>query len=194
MAAIAIEVPGIYPFGTLMSLEVAPPRHAVEGLVNEGQNAILAGYFGVGKTMFAGQLTISLATGRSFVGRAVRRRYKVVFMDFETGPGPIQQRLVKQVAAMHLTEEERAALDENWFYVNTLDEKSQFYGWQMDQEGLVKLAKFLKEVGAEVLIADNLGWFVKGELNDPEDVKEFYGILRDLKTEWVHPSGLAGSS
>jgi hypothetical protein len=35
----------------------------------------------------------------------------------------------------------------------------------------------------EVFIADNLGWFVKGELNDPEDVKHFYGVLRDLKTE-----------
>jgi hypothetical protein len=34
-----------------------------------------------------------------------------------------------------------------------------------------------------VLIIDNLGWFVKGELNDPEDVKSFYGVLRDLRTE-----------
>lgn len=184
MAAIAIEIPGIYPFENLMSLEVAPPCHAVEGLINEGQNAIFAGYFGVGKTMFAGQLSICLATGRPFVGRAVRRQYKTVFMDFETGPGAIRQRLARQVEAMHLTEEERAAaLGENWIYVNTLDEKSKFYGWQMDEEGLVKLAKFLNEVGAEVLIADNLGWFVKGELNDPEDVKDFYGVLRDLKTE-----------
>jgi AAA domain len=182
MAAIAIEVPGIYPFESLMSLEVAPPCPAVEGLINEGQNAIFAGYFGVGKTMFAGQLSISLATGRPFVGRAVRRRYKTVFMDFETGPGAIRQRLAKQVEAMHLTEEERAALDENWIYINTLDEKSEFYSWQMDQEGLVKLAKFLNEVGAEVLIADNLGWFVKGELDDPKHVKDFYAILRDLKT------------
>src|SRR5258708_22211211 len=113
MAAIAIEVPGIYPFGTLMSLEVARPCFAVEGLINEGQNAIFAGYFGVGKTMFAGQLSISLATGRPFVGRAVRRQYKTVFMDFETGPGAIQQRLAKQVDAMRLAENESAALDEN---------------------------------------------------------------------------------
>ncbi len=183
MAAITIEVPGIYPFGTLMSLELAPPCFAVEGIINEGQNAIFAGYFGVGKTMFAGQLSISLATGKPFVGRVVRRQYKTVFIDFETGPSAIQQRLAKQVEAMHLTEEERAALDENWIYVNTLDEKSQFYGWQMDEDGLVKLGKFLNEVEAEVLIADNLGWFIKGELNDPEDVKDFYGILRDLKTE-----------
>ncbi|MGO9575894.1 MAG: AAA family ATPase [Terriglobales bacterium] len=114
MAAIAIEVPGIYPFESLMSLDVAPPCHAVEGLVNEGQNAIFAGYFGVGKTMFAGQLSISLATARPFLGRGVRRRYRTVFMDFETGPGAIQQRLAKQVEAMHLNEEERAALAENW--------------------------------------------------------------------------------
>jgi len=166
-----------------MSLDVAPPRYAVEGLISEGQNAIFAGYFGVGKTMFAGQLSICLATGRPFVGRAVRQRYKVVFMDFETGPGAIQQRLTKQVAALQLTEEERALLDENWIYVNTLDEKSEFYSWQMDKEGLVRLAKFLNEVGAEVLVADNLGWFVKGELDDPKHVKDFYANLRDLKTE-----------
>jgi hypothetical protein len=183
MAATATEVQGIYQFESLISLDVAPPNYAVEGLVNEGQNTIFAGYFGVGKTMFAGQLSISLATGQPFLGRGVRRRYRVVFMDFETGPGPIRQRLAKQVEAMHLTAEERAALHENWTYVNTLDEKSQFYGWQMDQDGLVKLAKFLNEVGAEVLIADNLGWFVKGELDDPKHVKDFYAILRDLKTE-----------
>ncbi len=183
MAAIAIEVPGIYPFESLMSLDVAPPCHAVEGLVNEGQNAIFAGYFGVGKTMFAGQLSISLATARPFLGRGVRRRYRTVFMDFETGPGAIQQRLAKQVEAMHLNEEERAALAENWTYVNTLDEKSPFYCWQMDQPGLVKLAKLLNEVRAELLIIDNLGWFVKGELNDPEYVKWFYGALRDLRAE-----------
>ena len=183
MAAIAIEVPGIYPFEILMSLNVTPPCHAVEGLINEGQNTIFAGYFGVGKTMLAGQLSICLATGRPFVGRAVRRRYKVVFMDFETGPGAIQQRLAKQVEAMHLTEEERTALDKNWTYVNTLEEKSEFYGWQMDEAGLAKLAKFLNGVEAEVLIADNLGWFVKGDLDDPKEVKRFYGTLRDLKTE-----------
>jgi hypothetical protein len=183
MAAIAIEVPGIYPFESLMSLDVAPPRHAVEGLINEGQNTIFAGYFGVGKTMFAGQLSLCLATGRPFLGREVRRQYRVVFFDFETGPSAIQQRLAKQVEAMHLTEEERAALAENWTYVNTLDEKSQFYGWQMDDLGLVKLAKFLKERETEVLIGDNLGWIVKGELDDAENVKRFYGALRDLKTE-----------
>jgi hypothetical protein len=181
MAAIAIELPGIYPFESLMSLEVAPPRHAVEGLINEGQNAIFAGYFGVGKTMFAGQLSICLATGRPFLGRTAGRQYKIVFMDFETGPGALRQRLAKQVEAMKLTEQERATLAKNWTYVNTLDEKSEFYSWLLDKDGLVKLAKFLNEKKAEVLIVDNLGWFVKGDLNDSEDVKDFYKALRDLR-------------
>jgi len=174
--------PGIFAFDNLMSLTLSPPIEAVEGLINEGQNAIFAGYFGVGKTMFAGQLSISLAIGREFLGRKVRRPYKVVFIDFETGPTAIRERISKQVEGAKLSPDERERLSSNWIYVNALDEECPFYGLQSDKHGLEKLAAFINEVGGEILIIDNLGWFATGDLSDPQAIKDFYKALRGLRT------------
>ncbi|HEX6505325.1 MAG TPA: hypothetical protein VF011_18930 [Terriglobales bacterium] len=62
-----------------------------------------------------------------------------------------------------------------------LDEHCPFYGLQVNERGIEKLAGFLAENKAEVLIIDNLGWFVPGDLNDPEDIKDFYQSLRNLR-------------
>jgi hypothetical protein len=177
-----VETPGIYSYESLLTLAVSAPQYAVEGLMNEGQTTVFAGYFGVGKTMFAGQLSIAFATGRSFLGRRVHRPYKTIFLDFETGPGAIKERLAKQVEAAHLTDGEKQLLGRNWVYVNAMDETCSLYGLQMNATGFEKLVAFLNQKGAEVLIIDNLGWFSDGELEDAEDVKSLYQSLRDLKT------------
>lgn len=176
-----VELPGIYSFEQLMSLTVPPPTHVVDGLINMGQNAILGGYFGVGKTMLAGQLSIALATGHEFLRREVLKPYKVVFLDFETGPGAIRERIVKQLKTASLTSSERQRFEDNWIYVNAQDEECPLYGLQINKAGLMKLKLFLIEKNAEVLIIDNLGWFADADLNDPEDVKAFYGDLRELR-------------
>jgi hypothetical protein len=177
----AVEKSGIYSFEGLLALPVDAPQYVVEGLINEGQTAVFAGYFGVGKTMFAGQLSIAISTGRGFLGRRVHRPYKTVFLDFETGAGAIKQRMARQVEAAGLTSDERVFLERNWTYVNAMDEDCELFGIQMDDKGFKKLAPFLSAVDAELLIIDNLGWFADGEIEKSEDVKNFYQSLRDLK-------------
>jgi AAA domain len=178
----AVQTPGIYSYEGLLALAVNAPQYAVEGLINEGQTALFAGYFGVGKTMFAGQLSIALATGRGFLGRRVHRPFKTIFLDFETGPGAIKERLARQVEAARLTDEEVQLLGQNWIYVNAMDEACSLYGLQMNATGFEKLADFVNQQQAEVLIIDNLGWFVDGDLQDSEDVRKLYQSLRELKT------------
>jgi AAA domain len=177
----SIEAAGIYQFQDFMNLTLRPPTPAVEGLINEGQNGIFAGYFGVGKTMFASQLSLSLATSRDFLGRMVSRPYKVVFLDYETGPGTIKERISRQQETAGLTDSDREALSKHWIYVNALDELCPFYGLQMDDEGLARLTGFLDDAEAEVLIVDNLGWFIDGDLTDPDDVKKLYQRFRELR-------------
>jgi len=178
----AVETPGIYSYTGLLALAVSAPQYAVEGLINEGQTALFAGYFGVGKTMFAGQLSIALATGRNFLGRRVHRPFKTIFLDFETGPGAIKERLARQVEAARLTDEEKQLLGQNWIYVDGMDETCSLFGLQMDATGAEKLRDFLNQQEAEVLFIDNLGWFVDGDLQDSEDVRSLYHSLRQLKT------------
>jgi AAA domain len=179
---IAVKPTGIYSLGSLLSLDVEAPHYAVEGLINEGQTAVFAGYFGVGKTMFAGQLSIATSTGRDFLGRQIHRPRKTVFIDFETGAGAIKERMERQVEAAQLTDEQRQLLGQNWTYVNALDEDCPLFGFRLDDKNIDQIATFLRAYETEVLIIDNLGWFAHCELQDPEQVMKFYRNLRQLKT------------
>jgi hypothetical protein len=185
MATLAVQLAakptGIYSLETLLSLNVEPPQYAVEGLINEGQTAVFAGYFGVGKTMFAGQLSIATSTGRGFLGRDVHRPYKTVFIDFETGPGAIKERMERQLEAARLSDSERELVDQNWTYVNALDEQCPLFGFRLNKDRVEELAEFLKAFEAEVVIIDNLAWFADCDLQDSELVLKLYQNLRQLK-------------
>ena len=171
-----------FNFQELMELKITRPNTIVEGLICERQNVLLMGRFGVGKTMLGLQLSLSLATGRDFVGRKVPKPYRTAIVDCENDLGDVKERIKKQHDAQGLTAEDDVLLKANWQYICAGDPDSKFYGMKLDKGNLAGLADFVRDYEPEVLIIDNLGLVVsRGDLKESDEAKDFYASLAKLR-------------
>src|SRR6185503_8646069 len=173
-------------FQALMNLKVHRPKGIVKNLVYERQNVLLLGRFVIGKTMLGTHLYLHLATGREFLGLAVPRPFRTMYLDFENDLGDIRDRLSKQTDNLRLSREENALLNHNWIYVDAGDDDHPLHGIKLDgnKTGLERLISLLTAHRPEVLIIDNLGLVAtKGDLNDPEEAARFYDNLKYLRSE-----------
>jgi AAA domain len=177
----AANFTGIYSFGDLLSLPLERPKPAVAGLLFEGQTGMLAGRFSIGKTLLSMQMTLSLASGTQFLGRTIDHPYRVAFLDCENGPSEIQGRLQKQMAALELTETQSALVKHNSFYVNARDFGSSLYGFRFEQGTTATFEEFLNDCHPEIVIVDNLGLVLSGDLEDAADAKRFFEIVHGVK-------------
>jgi len=67
----------------------------IEGILREGDIAVLAGNYGKGKSPSIADLTIHLINGREWCGRKVSQR-PIVAIDFES-PGPDYKRAIRRI-------------------------------------------------------------------------------------------------
>lgn len=173
-----------FNYQELMELEIQRPAAVIEGLICERQNVLLMGRFGVGKTMLGLQMSLSLATGRDFVGRKVPKAYRTLIVDCENDLGDIKDRIIKQHDALGLTTEDDSLLRANWRYACAADPDSKFYGMNLDKGNLKGLPGFISEHAPEVLIIDNLGLVVsRGDLKESDEAKAFYSSLAKIRRE-----------
>jgi hypothetical protein len=173
-----------FNYQELMELAIQRPSAIIEGLICERQNVLLMGRFGVGKTMLGLQMSLSLATGREFVGRKVPKAYRTAIIDCENDLGDVKDRIIKQVDALGLTGADRVSLKTNWRYADAGNPESTLYGMNLDRAIPVGLTNLVKEHAIEVLIIDNLGLVVsKGDLEKPDEAKAFYGSLAKLRDD-----------
>jgi hypothetical protein len=176
---------GIYNFGDFLSMPLEKPLPALAGFLFEGQTGMLAGRFGIGKTLLSTQMTLCLACGKEFLGRTVARPYKVAFIDCENGPNEIQNRVKKQIDALKLGPDEMTLIRDNCFYANARDIGGSLYGLQISKSkadpGVQKLKEFLNDYKAEIVILDNLGRLLPGDLEKAEDVKGFFEAIQAVK-------------
>jgi hypothetical protein len=68
----------------------------IEGILREGDIAVLAGNYGKGKSPAIADLTIHLINGREWCGRKVSKR-PIVVLDFES-PGPDYKKTIRVIA------------------------------------------------------------------------------------------------
>lgn len=173
-----------FNYGELMELAIERPKAVIEGLICERQNALLMGRFGVGKTMLGLQMSLSLATGRDFVGRKVLKAYSTAIVDCENDLGDVRERLKQQHDALGLTEQDDALLKANWRIGCASDPQSELYGMKLDKGAFAGLSAFVKRHAPEVLIIDNLGFVVaRGDLKESDEAKDFYMSLSKLRSE-----------
>lgn len=171
-----------FNYQELTELMIQRPSEVIEGLICERQNALLMGRFGVGKTMLGLQMSLSLATGREFVGRKVAKAYRTAIVDCENDLGDVKDRLKKQHDALGLTAEDNGLLKANWQIASAADPRSKFYGMRLDKGELAGLRDFVRQYNPEVLIIDNLGLVVaKGDLREADEAKDFYANLATLR-------------
>ena len=164
-----------------MALPLEKPTPALGGFLFEGQTAMLAGRFAVGKTLLATQMAVHLAAGEEFLGRAVDHPYRVAFIDCENGPSEIQGRWQQQIRAANLTPEELTRLQRNCYYANARDVGASLYGLQLEKGGTGTLEEFLNDCASEIVILDNLGRVLHGDLEKTEDVTEFFRVTHGVR-------------
>lgn len=68
----------------------------IEGILREGDIAVLAGNYGCGKSPVFADLTVHFINGREWCGRKVSQR-PIVAIDFES-PGPDYKRAIRRIA------------------------------------------------------------------------------------------------
>lgn len=173
-----------FNYKELTELAIQRPKAVIEGLICERQNALVMGRFGVGKTMLGLQMSLSLATGRDFIGRKVAKAYRIAIVDCENDLGDVKDRILKQHDALALTKADDALLSANWRYASAADPRSEFYGMRLDKGEFAGLREFVRQYDPEVLVIDNLGLVVaRGDLKEADEAKDFYGSLAMLRNE-----------
>ena len=170
-----------YSFDELIQSEHKEPQYAVEDLLVEGHHGILAGPFSIGKTYLGLQLSVSLATGREFMGRKVRRPYRVAFVDLENGAAECKSRSAKLLPRLGLSDEERELLGKNWHYNDGTEPKDTLYALTLDEKGFKRLDTYLARHGPEVVIIDCYGKAVPWEEKNEERTK--YVLARVAETQ-----------
>ncbi len=167
---------GTYTLSELMALEIPDPEFIVDRLLSEGQNAILAGRPGIGKTLLAIQLAIHIAAGKDILGRKVKRPYKVLFVDCENGIAVIKSRLGKQLTGSQLSNSEQQLVNDNFIYTATDNGDLKFLSLS-DDKGFTTLNNYIDKYKPEVVILDCLGRVFTKKETDEEQIKFFVNEL-----------------
>lgn len=172
-----------HSYKQLMGMNIPRPIAAVEGLLYEGQAGVLAGAFAVGKTFFALQLSVCMATGKSFLGRKVNRPYRVSYLDTENGATEICSRLSDLMPILELTEAELKLSNSNWNYTDT-NASGQLCGLSFDGKGFGTFIRHIERDQPEAVFVDCYGKVMNGEEKDEAETKAF--VKRVLQLQKQH--------
>ncbi len=147
---------------------------AVEGLLAEGDLAILSGPGGIGKSWLALAAALALATGADLFGRyQVGRPYRIAVLDLESRPWELDQRLHRLSRGMGLSGEDlrdRVRVVRQRVRLDRSDD-------------LRRLVASLKEWRSEFFFLDSLRRTFAGNENDSAVVSDlFVNALDPLRT------------
>jgi hypothetical protein len=191
MSAAPAEGPrAFYSFDELVNSDHKELQYAVEDLLVEGHHGILAGPYAVGKTYLGIQLSASLATGQDFMGRRVRRPYRVSFIDLENGGAEFKSRSARLQKQLGMPDDLRKLLNDNWHYNDATDPEDSLYGLTLERSGFERLQRYLDKYGSEVIIIDCYGKAVPWEEKNEERTKYVLAQIAKLQKTTTLKDGL----
>lgn len=179
-----------YSFDELIESDHQEPQYAVEDLLIEGHNGILAGPYAIGKTYLGLQLSVSLATGKDFMGRKVRRPYRVAFIDLENGAAEVKSRSTRLLERLALPPNERDLLNKNWHYNDATEPEDLLHALTLNERGFKRLEEYLDKYGPEVVIVDCYGKAVPWEEKNEERTKDLLERIAHLQKSTTLRHGL----
>ena len=182
----------------LSGMEPPERKWAVRGWFGFGHITLLVGQGGIGKTLIAQQMISALAVGKPFIGDIDGPR-KCLMWACEDDHDELWRR---QIGIANWCGESLASFSENLVIVprhgceNTL--ASTEYGKLMYSPLLERLREQVNDLGAEVVILDNVGQLYGGGENDRHAVTAFLNTLCGYLAGkaimlLAHPSRSAGS-
>ena len=164
----------------LMAEGNCPPCSMIADLIPRGDLAILAAKSGVGKSFFALQLGLAVASGKSFLGRGVAAE-PVCSLFLEDTRDVVLQRAI-------MLQEEGGNLDEaakNRFFLRCMDPRVAPELWQdgRSTSELDKLEQFVKQEQVRLLIIDTAKLVFRDKITDTEAVRYFIQSLRRVAVQ-----------
>lgn len=184
------ESPKPFTFVAVGDLEYRPPEFLVEGLIETDTLGLVFGDPGCGKSFLAADLSLSVATGEPFHGRAVKQG-TVIYIAGEGHNGLARrfnawaQHHERSLKGVPMFKSERAA---------------QFLDGASAQAVTQSVRALAETCGAPALIVvDTLARnFGGGDENSTQEMSNFIAAMDDLKANWpgcvlliVHHSGHA---
>ncbi len=167
----------------LAHAEVPAPAHIIERLLPERAVTLLGAHGGTGKTLLALFLAVCVATGRAFLGHAVKRS-RVILYSAEDGAAILRYRLRRILAHLGV---DPAELD-GWLFVLDMTQAEPVL-YREERNGGVPteryhwLAERVAEFAADVVVIDNASDTFDANLISTPRVRQFIRLLGRLVQE-----------
>ena len=160
----------------LATILATPPEEApwaVEGLLAEGDLAILSGPGGVHKTWISLAMMLSMARGgRLFDYYDITKPHNVAFLDLETRPWEVKLRLHRLSAGMGITPTDPVCKN-----TNIIQERARLN----NREDMARIEESLLRWGTKFLFVDSYRRFNSGDENESTANNALYELLDTLR-------------
>jgi KaiC/GvpD/RAD55 family RecA-like ATPase len=150
-----------------------PMEWAVDGLVPADHLTTLIGDGGTGKSILAIRLSISIATGRRFLGKDVRRG-RVLFVDHELDPDEQKRRVARVAEGMGVDLHGKALHDRFWYV-----QPNNPVGTPEHQETILRA---VREKDIDFIVLDSLTMGAAGDATSQRDVVPIMQQIREWPT------------
>lgn len=153
----------------------------VEGLIREGDIAVLAGNYGKGKSPMIADLTVHLVRGQEWCGRRIAERPVVAF-DFESAESDYKI-TIQRIAARHKLPEPQVPQELKPYLQSARSERETEFLWTvMEEEDESKkielIESALKDKTNAVVFIDPLAMYFTINWSYPNEVVRIYRRLR----------------
>jgi len=151
----------------LLGRNIPPVEYWVKGVVQKEGRTLISAPTNQGKSIFALQLCMSVATGcETFMGVFGVEKANVLYLDWEMGERPVNARLKKMTGALGIPEN---------LYIKFMQGKDI-----LDLKIKGQIEKWLQTLGIKLLVIDPIGnaWF--GDENTKQEVVTLTSYLDTL--------------
>ena len=145
---------------------VKPLQWFVKGLTPKGFNSILGGTTGSGKSYYCMQEGMSLATGTSFLGYEVPRKYKVLFVDTEVGEEEFNRRFLALKRKYNF---DSSDLESNWLGISKIGDFADAYP---------TIEKVIQACSPDLVYVDNI--YSSTDIDDISQNKNLKSMLTTM--------------
>lgn len=160
----------------LLTAANQPDVWVLEGLIEEGDQVVLAGAPKAGKSLMAGQIALAVASGGQYLGWKAPRPRNVLYVNLELRTKRFGRRLISQVG-----DAKRLNHYANLRVVNelrTLD--------ILDPQRREEFAKLVKAEGVELVIWDVLARMHGADENDNPSMRKVMHAIRVASADRAH--------
>ena len=166
---------GFESVASLVSRDIPPPEWLVQGWLEFGPPAMVAGQAKAGKSTLLRELAVSVASGMDFMNNPkypVMRKGTVLFIQEEDSEGKVRDDIIKVIEA------KGCGNDIPLYFMN-------MKGFKFDDENMEKIETAIEKYEPTLVIFDCLYRMIdSGELNNADDMRDIQDWLATLSSEY----------